>query len=320
MRIVSFCAHQPYLYLFKGMGLEFDLIEMVQHRRFLQNWNSGVRPLPQGWRLINWEQAKQNLQAGYYNLSLAHNASEYIDFCSYNVARVFIVHGTLSGRITEEQSSVDLDQYKQNLSSLVTQTKGTIVYISELKRKDWGLDGVVIPNAIDANDYEGYKGINPIILRVSNHLVERSLILNFPAHQKITNGFDVKLIGENPKIPEARPAKSWEELKQAYRNNRVYLHTVNPKHEDGYNLAMLEAMATGMPVITMDYESSPIVDSVNGFKSDDISYLREKIKLLMMDREFAVELGKTARETVLRDFSFEKFQERWLKLFNQKCP
>ena len=37
-------------------------VEIAAQRRFLQNWNEAVRPLPPGWRIISWDQAKRELQ------------------------------------------------------------------------------------------------------------------------------------------------------------------------------------------------------------------------------------------------------------------
>jgi glycosyltransferase involved in cell wall biosynthesis len=73
------------------------------------------------------------------------------------------------------------------------------------------------------------------------------------------------LIGENRDLHYSRRASSWEDLKEQYRSFRIYLHTSVYPYEDGFNLALLEAMASGMPVATMKNPSSPIVDGVGGW-------------------------------------------------------
>ena len=81
--------------------------------------------------------------------------------------------------------------------------------------------------------------------------------------------------------------------------------------EDGYNLAMLEAMATGMPVVTSQNKTSPICDGVNGFSSNDTDYLSRCIEKFMQDPELAKEMGGQAKKTVIEKFPINKFIQSW---------
>ena len=317
MKIVTFCAHQPYLYLFSGMGLNMDVIQLRQQQRFLQNWSDKVRPLPSGWRLITWEKARENLGKGTYHLALAHNITDYIDFLPFRLPKIIVIHTTLSGRLKEEKTNINPARYKADFFRLIRKTKGIVVFVSQHKKEDWGLPGAVIPLVVDGNDYQGYSGTLPRILRVSNQLIERGEILDYPAHCRLTAGYELTLIGHNPKVPGARTASDWEELKGFYRNHRVYLHTAKVGQEDGYNTAMLEAMGTGMPVVCTEHPTSPVVDGYNGFVSSDLGYLREKIDLLLHDRELARELGANSRLTVLESFHIQRFQKQWRRVFEK---
>ena len=317
MRIITFCAHQPYLYLFAGMNLELDLIQLQEHRRFLQNWSDSVRPLPPGWRLVSWDEAKANLEKRRYQFAMAHNISDYIDFLPYKIPRILVVHTTLSSRLSEEKSNIDPEQYKKDLLRLLRKTRGRVVFVSRHKQNDWGLPGDVIPLAVDTDDYQGFTGEQARILRVSNQLIERGEILNYPAHCEITRGLDLTLVGHNPTIEGARTADSWEELKKFYRTHRAYLHTTTISMEDGYNTAMLEAMGTGMPILCTAHPTSPIIDGVNGFISDDLNYLHDKAKLLLSDHELARKLGAAARETTIKTFGIKHFQRAWRDVFKK---
>ncbi len=317
MRIVTFCAHQPFLYLFARMGVDMDVVQLEGQRRFLQNWRDSVRPLPPRWRLLDWDAAKRNLAAGRYRLSLAHNLSDYIDFMPFKTPRVMVVHTTLSGRVAEEKTAVDPNAYKRDFYRLIKKTGGVLTFVSEHKRKDWGLPGAVIPLPVDCEDYCGYTGERAEILRVANQLVERGDILGYDAHQTLTADLPTTLVGHNPRIESARPAESWDELKAFYRTRRVYLHTAAAGMEDGYNTAMLEAMATGMPVVCAAHPTSPIVDGRNGFIADDLTYLRAKLELLLADRDLARTLGSAARQTVMARFSIDAFHRRWREVFHK---
>nr|WP_243435828.1 glycosyltransferase [Acanthopleuribacter pedis] len=182
---------------------------------------------------------------------------------------------------------------------------------------DWNLRGHLIKTYVDLDDYQDWRGENAAVLRVANHLVERGEILDYPAHQTLTEGFPATLIGHNPSLPEARTAASWDDLRQAYRDHRVYLHTAKVGLEDGFNFAMLEAMATGMPVVATAHPSSPIQDGVNGFISADLGLLRERIKLLLDNPELAREMGKMARRTVKTLFPKQRYIMAWQSLLPQ---
>ena len=92
------------------------------------------------------------------------------------------------------------------------------------------------------------------------------------------------------------------------------INTTVDGYEDGYNLAMLEAMATGMPVVTKSNKSTPILDGENGFCSDDTYYLNRCIDLLMKDQVLAQRLGNNARQTVAQKFSISKFINSWNRI------
>ena len=80
---------------------------------------------------------------------------------------------------------------------------------------------------------------------------------------------------------------------------------------------MLEAMATGMPVVSVANPTSPVVDGVNGYISDDSHYLQDRIQELLSNRDLAIELGAKGRETVAKEFPISRFVRRWNALFDR---
>ena len=95
------------------------------------------------------------------------------------------------------------------------------------------------------------------------------------------------------------------------------MHTTEDAYEDGYNLGLLEAMATGMPVVATASVTTPVVDGVNGFVSDDLTALRERLALLLADRDEAARLGRAARATVAERFPLAAFVARWDAVFGE---
>ncbi|MBI5636662.1 MAG: glycosyltransferase [Nitrospinae bacterium] len=193
------------------------------------------------------------------------------------------------------------------------------VFISEQKRADWGLEGEVIPPGIDVNQYGGYTGELKAVLRVGNRVMERDLMLGYREQVELCSGLPTTLLGDNPQLDDSHPSKSWDDLKNHLRKCRVYLNTTKEPYEDGYNLSMLEAMAAGMPVVSLANPSSPLTDGRDGFVSDDLAKLRRSLELLLSDQLLAKTMGEAARRTVAEKFPISKFISRWNAAIARAC-
>ena len=112
-------------------------------------------------------------------------------------------------------------------------------------------------------------------------------------------------------IPGSRISRSFDDLREHYRSHRLFLNTTVDGREDGYNLATLEAMATGMPVVSTANATSPIRDGENGYISADFDELHERVRELLRDLDRARRLGEEARRTVCDQFPMEAFVESW---------
>ena len=124
-------------------------------------------------------------------------------------------------------------------------------------------------------------------------------------------GLPHQYVGENPSLPDASKAENWEDLKDYYRSHRLYANATVEAFEDGYNLGMLEAMATGMPVVTMANATSPIEDGTNGYVCTTPDQMRARVSQLLKDRNLACRLGEAARQTVETAFSVPAFVDAW---------
>lgn len=225
--------------------------------------------------------------------------------------KVLLFHGTLSGRIVQDRSTIDRKRYLENLRRLLDAAHCRVAFISALKRDDWGIPGEVIPSAIDAKQYGGYRGEISGILQVSNYLKQRGAMLGWTAHEAVCRDLPHLVLGVNPGLVEARVTEDWEDLKEQYRSYRVYLHTAVHPYEDGFNLAMLEAMATGMPVAGIHHPTSPVEDGVDGVLASDAAELRSKVLRLLENPELAAGMGAAARKKVEERFPWEVFQRAW---------
>ena len=92
-----------------------------------------------------------------------------------------------------------------------------------------------------------------------------------------------------------------------------------PSYAEGLPIAMLEAMASGLPVISTRVGSIPelIEDGVNGFliKPGDSEALAEKIVNLANDKTLRRKMGKRNVEKIRRFYSSEHFVEELSKIY-----
>jgi glycosyltransferase involved in cell wall biosynthesis/tetratricopeptide (TPR) repeat protein/precorrin-6B methylase 2 len=315
LTILTFNWHEPYLCLLSEIGHEFLVVEPEISPGNTRHWDTNMRPLPENVRLISSKEALRQLDRNSIDLVIAHNVKDLIEIRDYTLPKILVFHNRLSTEIALGKGEVDREDYLSKIQPFFKSVKK--VFISESKRSDWEFEGKVILPGIDVDEFEAYTGENSCVLRVGNLLKERDLMLGFTASEMIVAGFPAVTLGLNPSIPEARLSKGFQDLKDHYRTSRLYLNTTVDGHEDGYNLAMLEAMATGMPVISTSNRTSPIENGVSGYVSNDIHYLRSRVAELLADPEKARSLGVEARKAVTRKFGKAAFLKAWTETIQE---
>lgn len=100
--------------------------------------------------------------------------------------------------------------------------------------------------------------------------------------------------------------------------SRGAIYVLSSRYE-GFPVALLEAMAMGLAVVSVDCDSGPreiIQDGVNGrlVPVGDLAVLTQSIAQLIEDQQLRNRLGSAAR-TVVERFSPERFEERWDRVF-----
>jgi hypothetical protein len=310
LRVLTFNSHQPYLYLLAAsLPWTFGIVTPRLPSGSIKKWDPRIRPMPDNSFI--YPSVQVALQHGSWDWVLAHNVNDLIDAREIALPKVFLVHGTLSGRILQDRSNIDQALYLKNLQTLLAASGAHAVYISELKRKDWGMPGAVIRHGIGIREYGGYRGNIRGILQVCNHLKERGAITGWETYQEACRDFPSLVIGNNRTLPLSRTAESWDDLKEQMRSYRVYIYTPVYPYEDGYNLALLEAMAIGMPIATLRHPSSPIRDGVEGAAASTVEDLRRKIMCLLDNPDEAASRGNRARSRVESEFPLSGFQQAW---------
>ncbi|KPL25221.1 MAG: hypothetical protein AMJ75_01405 [Phycisphaerae bacterium SM1_79] len=308
--LLVFNCHEPWVYQLGALGYKLDIIIGLKGR-YLETWDEQMRPMPPNSRLITLPQAQQS-QIRYYCI-ITHNITDLLDIKHRHEPRLMVIHSTFEGRALEESSDVVPQDMKDTLKKYLKLIGGHAVAVSMLKGKSWGFPEDIVPFAVNEDDYLPYSGQTSSGLRVCNFIEKRKTILLWDFHEKAFDGIPIRIVGHNPNMPGVRAANSWEHLKRMLQSHRFYIHTANSELEDGYNMASLEAMAAGMPILGNRHPTSPIEHGVNGFFSDDPVELRKYANMLLEDKILATMMGREARKTVIERFSISKFKEAFLQ-------
>ena len=317
LRILTFNWHEGYLALLGKLPFSFDIVE--RKKGGYERWMHEFRPCPRGSRIIDAEEAMTLLAREEYDAVLCHDVSDLVLTQRSPIPQFLVFHNRLDTMIALGKNRVEAREYKDSLKTLLGSVSDlTTVFISPSKKESWGLPGPVILPGIDGRDWSGYDGAEAVALRVGNFLEERDLMLGAKLSGRVLEGLPHTTLGLNPGIPGARPSRNVDDLKEVMRHHRLLLHATVEPWEDGYNLSLLEAMATGMPVVALAHSGSPVVDGVSGYLSDREEGLRDSVKRLLADRELAIGMGMKGRESVLRDFPVDRFLEEWERLINRK--
>jgi len=289
----------------EGLGFELDIVVGLAGR-LVASWDERMRPVPAGARLVTLGDALAGRTD--YAAAVLHSVTDLLDVKLLECPKIIVLHGTLEGRAADQVEAEDAPQLAATLRRFLSLTSVRAVAVSTLKARSWGVADEILPFGVDPDAYLPYTGELARGIRVSNQFHRRRKILLVDLHERAFSGLPFTLVGHNSDIPGSEPARDWAHLKAQLCSHRFYVHTADPELEDGYNMASLEAMASGLPVIGNPHPSSPIVHGKSGFLSDDADELRRYAEQLLADPELAARLGAEAKRVVSTRFHVRAFR------------
>lgn len=307
--LLVFDCHEAWVYQLGALGLPLEIIVGLRGRH-TQKWDENMRPVPPNARLVRLEEVLRDRRR--YECIVCHNLTDLLDSKAIESPRLLVIHETLDSAMREQRAGVSGENFRAAVARFVEVTGTHVVAISKLKGRSWGFEDDVVPSAVDPADYLPWNGTVASGLRVANHIHRRPYTLLWEFHQKAFGGLPVTIVGHNPDMPGVAPSANWPDLKEKFSGHRFYIHTADPALEDGYNLATLEAMAAGLPVLGNRNPTSPVEHGVSGFLSDDPQELRQHALRLLADRELAGRMGSAARDVIVKRFSPKRFATDFL--------
>lgn len=308
--LLVFNSHEAWVSQLAVLGYHLDIIVGLKGQ-YKDTWDLQMRPMPANSRLVSLSDALQS-KAEYYCI-IAHNITDLLDVKLRADPRLLVIHSTLEGRAVEERSHVQPNEMKEMLHKYIDLLGGHVVAVSMLKGGSWGFTEDIVPFCVDPEDYPAYQGNEARGLRICNFVQSRRGILLWDLHEQAFAGLDVRIVGHNPGLPGISATRDWNHLKELLQSHRFYVHTADPQLEDGYNMATVEAMAAGMPIIGNKHPGSPVEHGVNGFLSDDPAELGKFARMLLENRQLAVKMGEQARKTAMEKFSTANFRQGFLQ-------
>jgi glycosyltransferase involved in cell wall biosynthesis len=317
MNILMFNNHVPYIYMLAKTGHNIIVLN-PQGRK----WFNEERPKPPNVMVV--ENAQEVIQF-VTNLGridrvilqdvpfvqtpqgLIHPERFLIDQILPNVPKTILFHNSFNTMFRGVPEK-DRPKVKQFISEYFKDC--TKVFISKMKQDSYGIDGHVILPCIDTEEFGGYRGISGKYLTCVNNFRARDFMNNFNKTVMACHGVDLTIMGRGEGQPNIY-AKNFEDYKNILKEHKAYVCLNNKEFEDGYNLSSLESMATGLPLVTLDNPSSPVINGVNGFKSDNLGDINKF--LTELSTEEAIRLGRGARATIKDNFTVQSFVDNWNK-------
>lgn len=313
LNALSFATHERYqqglantnanFYLFRTQGVKdwnFDYGELPKNH-FLLDPNMGDAQIPQ-----------------YIDFDLVLSQTEHMQCeIAQKISRIYhIPHISLKHTLPHPSWP------QSRILQIKQQFRGDInVFISEYSRKQWGWEedeAEVIHHGIDTDLFKPNEHIQKKkhILSVVNDWINRDAFCGFNLWKAVTENLPVRPVGATPGL--SLPAKSIEELLLEYQQAQIFINTslVSP-----VPTSLLEAMSVGSAVVSTATCMIPdiIENGYNGYCTNDPNQMRLYINKLLEDPEHCIELGKNARQTILENFSLDKFVNNWNNMFNKAC-
>lgn len=183
---------------------------------------------------------------------------------------------------------------------------------------------LVVPNGVDIDFFTPelfLEKLEPIILVAGSMCVLRNINSAiwfaksiFPKIKKDIHDAEFWIAGFNPdkkvlalgKIPGVRVIGTVDDMRLYYKKTKVYVAPF--KFGEGTRLKILEAMASGIPIVSTKEgcQGIDIIDGKHVIIADNENDFANKVVELLNNNQLAKKLSKNAREFIEQKYSWSK--------------
>ena len=305
MRLLVLNYHEAWVHQLGVLDAELDIVVGLSGR-YTHDWDARMRPLPANARTITLSEARVSRTS--YDCVINHSITDLLDTKEIDAPKLLVLHETLEGRRAQQGGEFDARDMQATLNMYLAGVGGHAIAISRMKARSWGVTHVIVHNMADPDAYPEHSGILNCGIRVANRITSKRVFLSWNFHDKALDGLPMKLVGHNPDLPGVSAATSWDGLKRDLASHRFYVHTADPHYEDGFNMAMLEAMAAGLPVLVNRHPTTIVEHRKSGFICETPDEMRIYAERLLADPVLAHEMGTSARRRVGMHFGPGRFK------------
>ncbi len=314
VKLLVLNCHEAWIHQLGALGAELEIVVALPGR-YTSGWDERMRPLPTGARTVTLDEVRYG--AASYDCVINHNITDLLDTRFLDAPKLLVLHDTLEGRMAQQGADFDAREMRAMLNTYLASVGGHAVAISRSKAKSWGVTHVVVQNSADPEAYLPYVGDVACGLRVANHVTSKRVFLAWDFHEAAMAGLPLRIVGHNPDLPGVEAADDWHHLKRMLSSHRFLVHTADARFEDGYNMAVLEAMAAGVPVLTNRHPTTIVEHGVTGFVAETPREMRAYAERLLGDERLARELGGKARAYIERFHSPDRFRVEFGKAIQE---
>jgi glycosyltransferase involved in cell wall biosynthesis len=197
---------------------------------------------------------------------------------------------------------------------------------------------VVLPGVdIDTFGYAERRDRDGVEILVVSHMIERKrigLVIEAFSHiVKEHRAARLRIVGDGPEMDSLvsqverlslRDSVTFEgfvtyaELRRYYQ--RADIFCTMSRAESAFPPAILEAMATGLPVVSAVNQASryTLENGVTGFlipRAGEVAALRERLAMLISSQELRTEIGRRARKTIEEKHDWDIVAGRYAEIY-----
>jgi hypothetical protein len=303
MNILTHPVHTGYQFDLAKTGHEFYSLEIAGTNEVF--WDTKSRPQPKNFHHL------KNLQDApvKFDLALVHFDLGYEHLRTLDLPLVFKEHCLRQPFYVPKNWQDRISYYCFASQAAAARW---IVPTESAWRK------VIIGMGLDTDVYKDHHGKAGDILVVAQHIRSRGNEKGRDNLLELSRHLSITVVGRGSEgLPGAQgPANNYDELLQHYRSHKIFL---NPSNTLG--LSTLEAMATGMAVVTFRTINSDVIQhGVNGLVVDTVDEAVIALQQLLKNEPLLKSLGTNARQTIQQRFRQDLFVQRWNTLFrNAVC-
>lgn len=222
-------------------------------------------------------------------------------------------------------------------------------HLASYAQSFYGCDAVAIPNGAEVEPAYNAEVLSQYRLRPGNYALSVSRLVGHKGIQylikafmeledttKLPNNYKLVIVGTHTNTKETKEYEEYLKVMALGRSNIIFtgeltgeplatLFTnagvfVQPSEDEGLSVALLEAMAYGLPVIVSDIPANS--ESVRGgagvtFPTKDVESLKQELAYYVNRPEEAKKLGVKAKDRVSEHYSWEAIAKKTAELYDE---